>query len=90
MKPELVRQHELVTVTYDAPGVSLSMRGKALESGAEGDIVSVSNVQTKRVMQGTVTGPNHVSITVAKPRFAAAARETASAAATAAPSQRVE
>jgi flagella basal body P-ring formation protein FlgA len=90
MKPELVRQHELVTVTYDAPGVSLSMRGKALESGAEGDIVSVSNVQTKRVMQGTVTGPNHVSITVAKPRFAAASRETASAAATAAPSQRVE
>ena len=38
------------------------MRGKALEAGAEGDIVNVLNVQSKRTVQGTVTGPGRVTV----------------------------
>ena len=36
------------------------MRGKAIEGGAEGDTVSVINLQSKRVVQGTVIGPGQV------------------------------
>ncbi len=44
------------------PGIVLSMRGKALDSGAEGDSVSVLNIQSKRTIQGVVTAPGHVTV----------------------------
>ena len=78
MKPEIVRQNEAVTILYEAPGLVLSVRGKAIESGAEGDIVSVLNVQSKRTVQGTVIGPGRVSVMSMKPRVVAAEVEPAS------------
>ncbi len=36
------------------------MRGKAIEAGAEGDIINVINLQSKRTVQGIVTGPGRV------------------------------
>jgi flagella basal body P-ring formation protein FlgA len=62
MKPELVLRNEPVTIVYRTPGISLTIRGKALETGTEGDIVNVVNVQSKRTIQGTVTGYGHVSV----------------------------
>jgi flagella basal body P-ring formation protein FlgA len=62
VKPELVRRDETVTIVYEAPGLMLTMRGKALDSGAEGDLISVMNVQSKRPVQGYVTGPGRVTI----------------------------
>ena len=50
----------------------LTMRGKALEAGAEGDIINVLNVQSKRTVQATVTGPGRVTVAAAAPRIAAA------------------
>jgi flagella basal body P-ring formation protein FlgA len=61
MKPEIVRQNEAVTITFERPGIVLSVRGKALEAGAEGDVVNVLNVQSKRTLQTTVTGPGRVA-----------------------------
>jgi flagella basal body P-ring formation protein FlgA len=49
----------------------LTVRGKALEAGAEGDFISVQNVQSKRSVQGTVTGVGTVTVTAARPRVAA-------------------
>ncbi|MBX6426896.1 MAG: flagellar basal body P-ring formation protein FlgA [Variibacter sp.] len=62
MKPELVVKNEAVTITYERPGMVLSLRGKALESGAEGDVVTVFNAQSKRTLQGVVVGPGRVSL----------------------------
>jgi flagella basal body P-ring formation protein FlgA len=62
MRPEVVIKNEAVTITYEAPGMMLSVRGKALESGAEGDLVSVFNAQTKRTLQGVVSGPGRIAI----------------------------
>jgi flagella basal body P-ring formation protein FlgA len=62
MKREVVQRGEPVTLVYEVPGILLTMRGKALESGAEGDLVSVVNGQTKRTLQGTVSGPGRVTI----------------------------
>ena len=62
MKPELVQKNDMVLLHYEVPGIVLSMRGKATESGAEGDTVSVLNEQSKRTIQGVVTGPGHVTV----------------------------
>jgi flagella basal body P-ring formation protein FlgA len=63
VKPDLVQRDQSVTLTYEAPGIYLTMRGKALDNGAEGDVVTVMNLQSKRTLSGTVTGRGQVSIT---------------------------
>lgn len=62
MKPEVVRQNESVTITFDMPGLALTVRGKALETGAEGDVINVVNIQSKRTLQATIAGPGRVTV----------------------------
>ena len=68
IKPDLVQRDQSVTLIYDAPGIYLTMRGKALDNGAEGDVVTVMNLQSKRTLSGTVSGRGQVSITPVLPR----------------------
>lgn len=78
MKPELVRRNETVTLIYEVPGISLTVRGKAAESGAEGDTITVLNEQSKRSVQGVIVGPGRVLISTNPARLAAnIAREPA-------------
>ena len=72
MKPDLVQRNETVTLVYEVPGVVLTLRGKAIEGGAEGDTISVINEQSKRIVQGAIVGPGRVAITQ---RFAAGRRQ---------------
>jgi flagella basal body P-ring formation protein FlgA len=60
MKPDLVGRNDIVTILFEAPGLSLTARGRALTAGAEGETVTVINPQSKRVLQATVTGPGLV------------------------------
>ncbi len=71
MKPELVQRNENVTLIFEAGGILLTSRGKALESGAEGDVVNVLNGQSKRTVQGTVTGSGTVTVSSMTPRIVA-------------------
>jgi len=68
IKPDLVQRDQSVTVIYDAPGLYLTTRGKALDSGAEGDVVNVLNLQSKRTVTGVVSGRGQVTIQVATPK----------------------
>lgn len=68
-KPDLVLRDQGVTLIYETPGIYLTGRGKAIDSGTEGDVVNVVNLQSKRTVQGTVTGPGQVSIIVPTPRL---------------------
>ncbi|WP_179737883.1 MULTISPECIES: flagellar basal body P-ring formation chaperone FlgA [unclassified Bradyrhizobium] len=62
VKPDFVVRDQNVTIIYQVPGLYLTSRGKAIESGAEGDTVSVLNVQSKRTLIGVVTGRGQVTI----------------------------
>ena len=73
IKPQIVQRNEAVTITYEVPGIMLTVRGKALEAGALGDVVGVLNIQSNRTVQATVTGPGRVTIAAARPLVAAAA-----------------
>ena len=70
-KPPVVLRNETVTLTYQVPGITLTVRGKAAESGSEGDVISVLNEQSKRTLQGVVSGPGRVIVTTGSPRLAA-------------------
>ena len=61
-KQELVARNETVTISYEVPGINVSIRGQALEPGAHGDLINVLNVQSKKTLQATVTGPGRVSV----------------------------
>ena len=71
VKPDLVQRDQEVTVIYQSAGLYLTTRGKALDSGAEGDLVNVLNPQTKRTLSGVVSARAQVTIQVATPQPAA-------------------
>jgi flagella basal body P-ring formation protein FlgA len=70
MKPELVSRSQSVLITYQVPGIVLTIRGEAKESGAFGDVITVVNVQSKKVLQATVIGPGRVSVGTVASRLA--------------------
>jgi flagella basal body P-ring formation protein FlgA len=90
IKPELVQRNETVTLLFEVPGILLTMRGKALESGVMGDLINVLNAQSKRTVQGTVTGAGTVTVTSMKPRLAANMASSEATDPTNAPAPRTE
>jgi flagella basal body P-ring formation protein FlgA len=71
-KPDLVTRDQSVTLIYESAGLYLTIRGKALEGGTEGDVVNVINMQSKRTVSGIVVGRGQVSVAIATPRLPAA------------------
>ncbi len=78
VKPQVVKRGEPVVMHYQGPGISLTVRGKAEDSGALGDTVNIANIQSKRVVQGIVTGPGQVTVTSLTPRISSAVANRAS------------
>lgn len=60
--PDLVQRNEAVTIVFETPGVSLSLVGLANDSARLGATVSVTNANSKKVLQGTVIGPGRVAV----------------------------
>lgn len=87
-KPDLVLRDQGVMLIYQAPGLYLTGRGKALDNGTEGDIVNIVNLQSKRTVQGVVTGPGQVTITAPGPRLTTAALSNSEPSAAPAPESR--
>lgn len=70
IKPELVARNATVTMTYQVPGIALTVIGKAADSGGLGDTINVVNTQSKRTIQATVVGPDRVSVAATTIRLA--------------------
>jgi flagellar basal body P-ring formation protein FlgA len=62
MKPQIVLRNDSVTIVFQAPGVTLTLRGQAQDAGALGDTISVVNTESKRVIQAVVSGPDRVMV----------------------------
>ncbi|HVK79489.1 MAG TPA: flagellar basal body P-ring formation chaperone FlgA, partial [Verrucomicrobiae bacterium] len=52
-----VRRGESVNLVYQAPGMSLNMRARALEDGAIGQSIRLQNTSSNRTIEAVVTGP---------------------------------
>jgi flagellar basal body P-ring formation protein FlgA len=61
-RPEIVVKGDPVMIVFEAPGMSLTLRGRAGEGGALGESVSVVNTATRKTLQATVVGPGRVSV----------------------------
>jgi flagellar basal body P-ring formation protein FlgA len=64
-KPDLVQRDQSVTLIYETVGIYLTVLGKALEAGTEGDVVNVLNLQSKRTVSGVVVGRGRVAMVIA-------------------------
>lgn len=73
-KPDLVTRDQNITIIFQTAGIYLTTRGKALDTGSEGDVVSVLNLQSKRTVTGRVTGRGQVSVDIAVPKPAQTAQ----------------
>lgn len=60
--PRLVERGEQVTLTLVTATMQLTARGRALESGAEGEQVEVTNTMSNESVYGTVRGDGRVSV----------------------------
>lgn len=70
-RPEAIAKNVLVTMIAQGPGMTITTTGRALEAGSIGDVIQVMNVQSKKVVQGTIVAPNQVQVITA-PRVIAA------------------
>lgn len=60
--PRLVRRGQPVELVYSGPGLRLSALGVAQEDGELGALVQVINANSRRQLQGLVTGPDEVTL----------------------------
>ena len=59
---QVIKAGDIVTVSYDADGVSLSMQGKAMGAAGVGDTLAVQNTVSKKVVAAVVTGPGQAVV----------------------------
>lgn len=60
--PSIVQKNALVTLQLEAPGISLSVQGRALESAARGGNVPVMNLTSRNIVEGVAIAPGRVRV----------------------------
>ncbi len=62
-QPLAIKKGERVTLSIKNDILNISTIGKALNSGAKGEIIRVMNISSNRIIEGEITGPQQVKIT---------------------------
>lgn len=63
LKPNLLTTRgDRVTIVATTANMRLSAVGIAMQNGAEGDLIQVTNTGSKKIIQGRVVGPNLVEV----------------------------
>ncbi|MEZ5815113.1 MAG: flagellar basal body P-ring formation chaperone FlgA [Alphaproteobacteria bacterium] len=60
--PQIVKRGELITMVFKNGALSLTAKGKALESGARGEMIRVVNTDSSKTLQARVTGQKEVAV----------------------------
>jgi len=61
--PVLVPNRGMVTILLQRPRMTLTAKGRAMQDGADGDVIRVANVQSNTVIEAVVVGPHLVAVT---------------------------
>ena len=61
-RPVLVTKGSLVIMMLKGPTMLLTARGRAQESGSKGDVIGITNTQSKQLVEAVVTGPGTVAV----------------------------
>lgn len=70
--PRLIMRGAVVTMKIQTPVMLITAQGKALQDGTKGDIVRIKNMQTNRVIEGTVESDGVVHVHTGTSRVLAA------------------
>ncbi|GGF38962.1 flagellar basal body P-ring biosynthesis protein FlgA [Aliidongia dinghuensis] len=60
--PVVVKRNDLVLIVLEKPGLYLTAEGRALEDGGKGNVIRVTNTQSKRTIDAVVLAPGQVAI----------------------------
>ena len=61
-RPEVVEKGQMITMILKNGPMTLTAKGKALDSGSMGDVIRVLNASSNRTVEAEVTGPQRASI----------------------------
>ena len=70
-RPVMVAKGAMITMIFQSPFMSLTATGRAIEGGGRGEVIQVMNLQSKKVVFATVTGPNQAMVAPGAPVTAA-------------------
>ena len=73
-EPVTVAKGAIVTMSVRAGLMQLTAAGRAMESGATGDIIRVANIKSRRIVLATIVNPNRVTVSAAQKVLTAARR----------------
>lgn len=59
---QVIKSGDLITITYNDGGISLSLQGKAMAAAATGDVFAVQNTLSKKIIQAVATGPGSAAV----------------------------
>ncbi|HEX2114008.1 MAG TPA: flagellar basal body P-ring formation chaperone FlgA [Alphaproteobacteria bacterium] len=60
--PVLVARNSTVTIVLQTGHLTLTAQGRAIEDGAKGDTIRVTNLQSKKTIEAVVAGPDFVTV----------------------------
>ncbi len=60
--PIMVERKNLVTIVLKSSRMLLTAQGQAMESGAEGDVIRVMNINSRKVVAGRIVSANRVDV----------------------------
>ena len=66
---QVIKAGDIVTISYDQDGISLSLQAKAMTAGGVGETINVQNTTSKKILQALVTGPGQALVGPAADRM---------------------
>jgi flagella basal body P-ring formation protein FlgA len=61
-KPRLVKRGELISILARSKVLEVRMRGEALAGGGIGDVIRARNLNTRKIVQGTITSDGSLEV----------------------------
>lgn len=58
----MIRRGDRVAIVASSGGIKVQMQGEAVADGAQGEVIKVRNLSSKRVVEGEVTAPGTVRV----------------------------
>lgn len=65
-RPEIVSRGKLVNILFRSGKISLTVIGKAIENGGQGDVIRVMNNKSHKTLDAVVIGPGQVQVVTAQ------------------------
>ncbi|MGH6963972.1 MAG: flagella basal body P-ring formation protein FlgA, partial [Phenylobacterium sp.] len=58
----VIKNGDIITVLFEADGISLALQGKAMGAAGVGESLAVQNLTSKKIIQVMVTGPGQAIV----------------------------